>query len=222
MTLGRIFKRLNFFKFLKPDKSNYRTTKIAKNVRQHGRLDTVNPHLIEIGEGTIIGRNSQIITHCPVRPGPVKIGKYVFVGYGVTILPNTNIGDYALIGAGSVVTKDIAAYQIVAGNPAVPIRKRPKQSIDEHIQAIENGSNIGHISNREGLWMRESKDSKLRICINFNENGWCDMDLFPSNKCPCECYSPTDFHFHGKRTEGTITSNREDSLTITTRVHTSH
>ena len=128
-----------------PRKTGSKKAKIASKVRLNGRLDTVNPHLIEIGEGSIIGHGSQIITHCPVDPGPVRIGEYVFVGYGAIILPNTSIGDYALIGAGSVVTKDVETRQMVAGNPAKPIGTRPQHSIDEHIQAIEEGRSIGEI-----------------------------------------------------------------------------
>ena len=44
------------------------------------------------------------------------------IGSGATILPNITIGERAIVGAGSVVTKDVAAHSIVAGNPARPIR----------------------------------------------------------------------------------------------------
>jgi acetyltransferase-like isoleucine patch superfamily enzyme len=45
------------------------------------------------------------------------------IGSGATILPNIIIGEHAIVGAGSVVTKSVAAYSIVAGNPAKLIRK---------------------------------------------------------------------------------------------------
>lgn len=44
------------------------------------------------------------------------------IGSGATILSNITIGEHAIVGAGSVVTKDVAAHSIVAGNPAKPIR----------------------------------------------------------------------------------------------------
>ena len=44
------------------------------------------------------------------------------IGSGATILPNVTVGERAIVGAGSVVTKDVAAHSIVAGNPARPIR----------------------------------------------------------------------------------------------------
>ena len=53
------------------------------------------------------------------------IGNDVFIGHNVTILPGANkIGDGALIGAGSVVTKDVPDFAIVAGNPAKILRYR--------------------------------------------------------------------------------------------------
>lgn len=54
---------------------------------------------------------------------PVVIGKRVFIGANVTILKGVTIGDEAVVGAGSIVTKDIPAGEIWAGNPARFIRK---------------------------------------------------------------------------------------------------
>jgi maltose O-acetyltransferase len=51
---------------------------------------------------------------------PVRIGGDVWIGGGAIILPGISIGDGAVIGAGSVVTRDVAADQIVTGNPARP------------------------------------------------------------------------------------------------------
>ena len=55
---------------------------------------------------------------------PVVIGNDVWIGARVIILPGVHIGDGCVIGAGSVVTKDVEEYSIVAGNPAKLIRKR--------------------------------------------------------------------------------------------------
>ena len=54
----------------------------------------------------------------------VEIGNDVWIGADAIILPGVRIGDGAVIGAGAVVTKDVAAFQIVAGVPAKPIRMR--------------------------------------------------------------------------------------------------
>lgn len=52
-------------------------------------------------------------------PNPVTIGQYVWLGYGVIILPGVTIGDHTIIGAGSVVTKSIPSGVMAAGNPCV-------------------------------------------------------------------------------------------------------
>ncbi|MCQ2108313.1 MAG: CatB-related O-acetyltransferase [Fibrobacter sp.] len=56
--------------------------------------------------------------------GNTVIGNDVWIGQNVTILPGTQIGDGAIIGASSVVSGKVDPYTIVAGNPAKPIRKR--------------------------------------------------------------------------------------------------
>jgi len=55
---------------------------------------------------------------------PTVIGSDVWVGHGAIILNGLNIGDGALVAAGSVVVKDVAPYTIVAGNPARFIKNR--------------------------------------------------------------------------------------------------
>jgi maltose O-acetyltransferase len=54
----------------------------------------------------------------------VVIGNDVWIGANVIILPGVKIGDGAIIGAGSVVTKDVEEYSIVAGNPAKVVKRR--------------------------------------------------------------------------------------------------
>ena len=56
--------------------------------------------------------------------GNTMIGNDVWIGYGATIMPGVTIGDGAIIATKSVVTKDVAPYTIVGGNPATAIRKR--------------------------------------------------------------------------------------------------
>lgn len=64
-----------------------------------------------------------IIGH-PATKGDVVIGNDVWIGYGVTLLSGVRIGDGAVIGAHSVVAKDIEPYSIVAGNPCREVKKR--------------------------------------------------------------------------------------------------
>lgn len=63
------------------------------------------------------------------------VGNDVWIGYGATIMPGITIGDGAVIATKSVVTKDVAPYSIVGGNPAKEIRKRfADQEIDELLE----------------------------------------------------------------------------------------
>lgn len=55
---------------------------------------------------------------------PVSIGNDVWIGARVIILPGVHIGDGCVIGAGAVVTKDIPAYCVCAGNPAKVVKER--------------------------------------------------------------------------------------------------
>src|SRR5581483_3106907 len=57
---------------------------------------------------------------------PVRIGSNVWIGGGAIVLPGVTIGDDAVIGAGSVVTRDVLPGVTVAGNPA-RILSRPAQ-----------------------------------------------------------------------------------------------
>ena len=58
-----------------------------------------------------------------VKSAPIKICDKVWIGYNVSILKGVTIGEGAIIGACSVVTKDVEPYSIVAGNPAVTVRR---------------------------------------------------------------------------------------------------
>lgn len=56
--------------------------------------------------------------------GDTVIGNDVWIGHGATIMPGVTIGDGAIIASKSVVTKDVAPYAIVGGNPAKLIKRR--------------------------------------------------------------------------------------------------
>ena len=87
---------------------------------------------IEIGDGSLIGHNTTIATlnhdfnpdkRANLHPSPVKIGKNVWIGSDSTILPGVEIGDGAVIGAGSIVTKNVPANSIAVGSPARVIKQ---------------------------------------------------------------------------------------------------
>lgn len=84
------------------------------------------------GSDVSIGPEASILTlgHEPQSPdfadrgGPVTIGDRAWVGYRAMVLPGVTIGEGAVVAAGAVVTRDVAPYTIVAGNPASEIGKR--------------------------------------------------------------------------------------------------
>jgi acetyltransferase-like isoleucine patch superfamily enzyme len=86
---------------------------------------------ITIGDGSLIGHGSTLTTldhaidpdrRADMIPAPIVIGRRVWLGAAVTVIPGVFIGDGAIVGAGAVVTKDVPANAIVAGVPARLIR----------------------------------------------------------------------------------------------------
>ena len=89
---------------------------------------------ISLGDDVLIGPNVQILTvNHPVSPEgrltkislaqDISINNNVWIGAGAIILPGVDIGEGSVVGAGSVVTKDIDAFSLYVGNPAKKIRK---------------------------------------------------------------------------------------------------
>ncbi|MGX5737170.1 chloramphenicol acetyltransferase [Bosea thiooxidans] len=70
------------------------------------------------------------------RAHAVTIGHDVWIGHGAIVLAGRNIGTGAVIAGGAVVTKDVAPYTIVAGNPARPVRARFPEAIAERLQNL--------------------------------------------------------------------------------------
>ncbi len=91
-------------------------------------MDILFPELIRIGRNTIIGYNTTILAHeylvNEYRLGEVEIGDEVLIGANTLILPGVQIGDRAVVAAGSVVTRDVPPGAFVGGNPARPLKRR--------------------------------------------------------------------------------------------------
>ncbi len=111
--------------------------------------------------GLYIGENSGIGYHCTILTAehkyfgaksipfdnvaylkPVVIREFVWIGTNVMILPGVEIGEGAIIGIGSVITKDVPPLSIMLGNPAKIIYKRNK----EHYYKCKQGGNFQSIS----------------------------------------------------------------------------
>lgn len=110
----------------------------GKLIYANFNLTCVDDTHIYVGDYTMFGPNVTIATagH-PIQPElrqqgyqynmPVCIGKNCWIGAGVSIVPGITIGDNVVIGAGSVVTKDIPSNVVAVGNPCKVLRE-----VNEH------------------------------------------------------------------------------------------
>lgn len=137
LTTGRQV-RLDAF----PIESSRTVLVIGNDVQMNDSVHIGAAELVEIGDHTLIASRVFITDHShglydrqdigsrpdvvpierPIVADPVRIGRNVWLGEQVCILPGVTIGEGAVIGAGSVVTRDIPARCVAAGNPARVIR----------------------------------------------------------------------------------------------------
>lgn len=88
--------------------------------------------------------------------GDITVGNDVWIGYEAVILAGVTIGDGAVIGTRSIVTKDVPPYTIVAGTPAKPVRKRFSEETIRELQELR--------------WWDRS-DEEIRRCIPAIRSG---------------------------------------------------
>jgi acetyltransferase-like isoleucine patch superfamily enzyme len=107
-------------------------------------IQAVNP--IYIGDYTQIASNVGIISanhnlydlREQVPGKPIRIGKYCWLGMGVIVLPEVELGDFTIVGAGSVVTKSFPdGYCVIAGNPAKVIKQLNREECITHTSKFE-------------------------------------------------------------------------------------
>jgi len=146
-----------------------RGMKVGENFsRQQGCfLDPSHCFLITIGNDVTMSIRVTVMAHDAstkktlgyTKIGKVHIGDHVFIGANTTILPGVTIGDYAVIGAGSIVTHDVPAKTVVAGVPAKKIC-----DVDEYVarfQSQMNAANTFGDEYRMGYGLDESKKEKI-------------------------------------------------------------
>lgn len=110
------------------------------------RMDTSYAEMIYIGDYTHITSGCRLLCHqrdltgysvgdnaasLGYKTGEIHIGKGVMVGMETIIMPGVTIGDGAIIGAGSIVTRDIPAWTIATGRPARVVKHIPERKIGE-------------------------------------------------------------------------------------------
>lgn len=103
-------------------------TRVGRNVFINQNSTFYDLGGLDIGDEALIGPNVSLLTSGhPLDPAerrrvtigtPIVIGRGVWIGAGAIVLGGVTIGDDAVVGAGSVVTRDVPAGVVVAGNPA--------------------------------------------------------------------------------------------------------
>lgn len=92
---------------------------------------------IAIGDGSLIGHNVVLATiNHDLDPknnrknhyAPIQIGKHVWIGSNATVLAGVTIGDWSVVAAGAVVTKDVPPYTVVGGVPAKVLKTIPHEA----------------------------------------------------------------------------------------------
>lgn len=113
--------------------------KIGEGVFVNSNLLAMARGGITIGNHARIAANVQLLSnnHDPydldvLLCKPVEIGDYAWLGAGVTVLPGVRVGRHAVVGASSVVTKDVPDYAVAVGNPARVIKMLDKEKCKEN------------------------------------------------------------------------------------------
>lgn len=130
-------------------------------------IDVQRPWMIEMGSNVQITEGVTILTHgydwsvfkgkygdVLGSAGHVKIGSNVFIGMKATILKGTTIGDNVVIGANSLINKDVPSDCVVAGNP-----QRIICSIDEYLEKRRNAQ-MAEALDLYKYWRRNSSEGK--------------------------------------------------------------
>lgn len=131
--------------------TGYRNIHKSVVLERNLNLDKVDPSGITIKKDCLIAGGTTILCHEHVYRDPdnfdlpllkpVEIGERTFVGVGATILPGVTIGNDCIIGAGSIVSKNIPDGSLAVGVPAKVIRTNLKMN-DKAILISINGNSV--------------------------------------------------------------------------------
>ncbi len=111
--------------------------KVGKNVfiAREVLIDDNFPELLTLEDGVVLSWRVVVLMHDTSRHphivAPVTIKRKALVGVGAIIMPGVIIGEYAQVGSGAVVTKDVEPYTVVAGVPAKKIKDKVDIEPDE-------------------------------------------------------------------------------------------
>ena len=158
-----------------------RGLKVGNHFRRHQGcfIDPSHCFLITIGDDVTMSVNVTILAHDAstqkylgyTRIGQVKIGNHVFIGANATILPGVTVGDNAVIGAGSVVTKDVPAGSVVAGCPA-----RILMNADEFTEKNKKLLRSGSIFDKSYRYSKALTEEKINEMIRATDHGIAFID----------------------------------------------
>lgn len=151
-----------------------RGMKVGKNFsKQQGCfIDPSHCFLIEIGDNVTFSIRVTLLAHDAsskkiidyTKFGKIIIHDNVFIGANVTILPNIEIGEGAIVGAGSVVTKNIPSNMVFAGNPAKPIC-----TVEEYKQKLLKLKNDNNSFSDEYTMRKKINYEKKKELIEYSK-----------------------------------------------------
>lgn len=143
----------------------------GKNVYANFGLTLVDDTHIYVGDGTMFGPHVTLTsaTH-PILPAlrergyqynlPVRIGRNCWLGAGTVVLPGVSIGEGSVIGAGSVVTRDIPPNVVAVGNPCRVLREMDARDRTHYAHTRRIPAELFEPSNHTGASKNEKEKEK--------------------------------------------------------------
>lgn len=159
---GKYLKEKNIFAF------------VGENVHFQPRLVPLYPELIKLHNNIMISAGVRLITHdasfvilnrigqgwFPEKVGCIEIMDNVYIGYNATIMPNVRIGENVIVGAGTLVSKDLESNGVYVGIPA-----RKICSFDDYIERHSKNTGGGY---SYPYVVHNQKISEAEISVSWN------------------------------------------------------